>query len=159
MDPATEPAPGVLLIQGNSVVRKALKRELDRDGYAILAVNSLGDAAARVRSMTYRLVLCTDAQRSVAWSDDYELLIDKRGLLARSGGRYELYLPGIGVRAQAVLIMPCVETAGVRAAVAEVMTRLDRMSAPGASGASGASGPNPSRMSAWCRSKYSSQGD
>lgn len=129
MDPATEPAPGVLLIQSNSVLRKALRRELDRDGYALLAVNSLGEAVARLKSLSYRLVVCTDAQRSVAWTDDYELLIDTRGLLARSGGRYELYLPGIGVHAQAVLIMPCTDTAGVRSTVAEVMVRLDRMSA------------------------------
>jgi hypothetical protein len=131
MDQATEPAPGVLLIQSNSVVRKALRRELDRDGYALLAVNSLGEAVARLKSMSYRLVVCTDAQRSVAWTDDYELLIDTRGLLARSGGRYELYLPGIGVHAQAVLIMPCIEASGVRATVSEVMSRLDRMSAAG----------------------------
>jgi hypothetical protein len=125
-----EPVPGVLLIQGNSTLRKTLRRELERDGYAILAVNSLGEAVARLRTISYKLVVCTDAQRSVAWSDDYELLIETRGLLARSGGRYELYLPGTGVRAQAVLIMPCVDPAGVRGAVAEVMTRLDRMSGP-----------------------------
>lgn len=143
MHPVMEPAPGVLLIQGNSTLRKTLRRELDRDGYAVLAVNSLGEASARLKAMTYRLVVCTDAQRSVAWSDDYGLLIDTHGLLARSGGRYELYLPGIGVRAEAVLIMPCVEPAGVRSAVAEVMTRLDRKSAPGE-----ALRPSPSSVSA-----------
>jgi len=130
MDPATKPAPGLLLLQGNSALRKTLRRELERDDYAILAVNSIGEAVARLRTISYRLVVCADAQRSVAWSDDYELLVDKRGLLARSGGRYELYLPGIGVRAQAVLIMPCVDPASVRSAVAEAMTRLDRMSGP-----------------------------
>jgi CheY-like chemotaxis protein len=143
MDPATRPAPGLLLLQGNSALRKTLRRELERDGYAILAVNTIGEAVARLRTISYRLVVCTDAQRSVAWSDDYELLIDTRGLLARSGGRYELYLPGIGVRAQAVLIMPCADSAGVPAAVAEVMTRLDLMSAPRE-----AAGPSPPRVSA-----------
>jgi len=142
MDPAMELTPGVLLIQGNSALRKSLRRELERDPYAILAVNSLGEAVARLKTISYKLVVCTDAQRSVSWSDDYELLIDKRGLLTRSGGRYELYLPGVGVRTQAVLIMPCVDLAGVRGAVAEVMTRLDRMNAPGTPGES------PSRVSA-----------
>ena len=134
MDPAIEATPGVLLIQGNSTLRKTLRRELERDGYAILAVNSLGEAVARLRTISYKLVVCTDAQRSVSWSDDYELLIDKRGLLARSGGRYELYLPGAGVRSQAVLIMPCVDPGGVRSAVAEVMLRLDRMNSAATAG-------------------------
>jgi len=126
--PTAEPAPGLLLIQSNSTLRKTLRRELGRDGYAVLAVNSLGEALARLRTISYRLVVCTDAQRSVAWADDYELLIDTRGLLARSGGRYELYLPGIGVQARAVLIMPCGDTSGVRGVVAETMDRLNRMS-------------------------------
>jgi len=127
---AKEPPPGLLMIQSNSALRKTLRRELSRDGYAVLAVNSLGEALARLRSMSYKLVVCTDAQRSVSWADDYELLIDKRGLLTRSGGRYELYLPGIGVGARAVLIMPCIDPAGVRATVTETMARLDRMSDP-----------------------------
>ena len=142
MDPATKPAPGLLLLQGNSALRKTLRRELERDPYAILAVNSLGEAVARLRTISYKLVICTDAQRSVSWSDDYELLIDKRGLLARSGGRYELYLPGIGVRAQAVLIMPCADSSGVRSTVTEVMARLDRMTT------AAAPAPSPSRASA-----------
>jgi len=142
MDPTTKPAPGLLLLQGNSALRKTLRRELEQDGYAILAVNTIGEAAARLRTISYRLVICTDAQRSVAWSDDYELLIDKRGLLARSGGRYELYLPGIGVRAQAVLIMPCADSSGVRSTVTEVMARLDRMTT------AAAPAPSPSRASA-----------
>ena len=126
---AADQAPGLLMIQGNSVLRKNLRRELNRDGYAVLAVNSLGEAIARLKSISYRLVVCTDAQRSVSWADDYELLIDTRGLLARSGGRYELYLPGIGVHANAVLIMPCTDAATVRAVVAETMARLDKMAA------------------------------
>ena len=142
MDSAVDPAPGVLLIQASSALRKTLRRELERDPYAVLAVNSLGEAVARLRTISYKLVVCTDAQRSVSWSDDYGLLIDKHGLLARSGGRYELYLPGTGVRTQAVLIMPCADASGVRSTVTEIMARLDRMST------TAAPVPGPSRVSA-----------
>ena len=121
---ATTAAPGLLLIQGNTTLRKTLRADLSRAGYAVLAVNSLGEATARLRLRHYHLVVCSDMQRSVSWADDYELLIDRRRMLSRSGGRYELYFPAPGMGADGVLIMPCVDPASVRLAVNEVSARL-----------------------------------
>ena len=134
------PAPGLLLIQGNTSVRKELRAQLTRAGYAVLAVNSLGEATARLRMRQYHLVVCSDPQRSVSWADDYELLIDRKRMLTRSGGRYELYLPAPTMGADAVLIMPCLDPVAVRAAVNEVSARLGEWraaaeSAPRSSGA------------------------
>lgn len=127
---AINAALGVLLIQGNTTLRKTLRSHLGRAGYAVLAVNSLGEATARLRMRHYHLVVCSDLQRSVSWADDYDLLIDRRKLLARSGGRYELYFPAPGMGADAVLIMPCVDPAAVRMAVAEASLFVEQMRGP-----------------------------
>lgn len=120
-------APSLLLIQGNTTLRKALRSGLGRAGYAVLAVNSLGEAMARLRMRSYHLVICSDSQRSVSWADDYELLIDRRKLLSRSGGRYELYLPAHGMGADAVLIMPCVDPGAITLAVTEASTFVNQL--------------------------------
>lgn len=118
---------GLLLIQSNTAIRKTLRAELGRAGYAVLAVNSMGEATARLRMRTYHLVVCSDQQRSVSWADDYELLIDRRKLLSRSGGRFELYLPAAGMGTDGVLIMPCTEPATLRAAVNEASALIEQM--------------------------------
>ena len=122
-------APGLLLIQSNTAIRKTLRADLSRAGYAVLAVNSMGEAKARLATRTYHLVVCSDQQRSVSWADDYELLIDRRRLLSRSGGRYELYLPAAGMGTDGVLIMPCVDPSALRLAVNEASVLLDQMRA------------------------------
>lgn len=127
-------APSVLLIQGNTTLRKTLRADLGRAGYAVLAVNSLGEATARLRVRRYHLVVCSDQQRSVSWADDYELLIDRRRMLSRSGGRYELYLPAPGIGADGVLIMPCLDPTAVRQAVTEASIRLADLHAPSTAG-------------------------
>lgn len=124
-------APGLLLIQSNTAIRKTLRTDLTRAGYAVLAVNSMGEAKARLTLRTYHLVVCSDQQRSVSWADDYELLIDRRKLLSRSGGRYELYLPAASMGTNGVLIMPCADPAALRLAVNEASTLLDQMRATG----------------------------
>ncbi len=131
--------PGLLLVQGNTTLRKTFRRALERDSYAVLAVNSLGEALARLHARRYRLVVCTDLQRSTTWADDYELLIDRKASLSHSGGRYELYMPALGIGADAVMLMPSNDPDSVRLAVAEVIQRLDR-----ARGA--ASAPPPARQ-------------
>ena len=122
-------APGLLLIHSNTAIRKALRADLGRAGYAVLAVNSMGEARARLAVRTYHLVVCSDQQRSVSWADDYGLLIDRRKLLSRSGGRYELYLPAAGMGTDGVLIMPCSDPAALRMAVNEASALIDQMRA------------------------------
>ncbi len=126
---ATTAAPSLLLIQSNATLRKTLRTDLGRAGYAVLAVNSLGEATARLRMRQYHLVVCSDPQRSVSWADDYDLLIDRRKLLSRSGGRYELYLPASGMGTDAVLIIPCVDPRTLSAAVHEASVIVDQVRA------------------------------
>jgi len=120
-------ARSLLLIQSNTAVRKILRSDLGRAGYAVLAVNSMGEATARLRLRTYHLVVCSDQQRSVSWADDYDLLIDRRKLLSRSGGRFELYFPAAGMGTDGVLIMPCTDPALLRVAVKEAGVLLDQV--------------------------------
>jgi hypothetical protein len=120
---------GILLVERDSAQRKLMRKALDAEGYVVLAVNSMGEALARLRSHHYELVLCTDRHNSVTVSEDYGPLIDATGLLMRSTTGYELYLPGIGIDARAVLIIPSTDFHRVRTAVKDVVTRLERMSA------------------------------
>ena len=103
-DVASTAVRGVLLIERDSGQRKHLRRAIEGAGYAALAVNSIGEGLARLRAHHYDLVLCTDRNNSVTISEDYGPIIDATGLLARSSAGYELYLPGIGIDARAVLI-------------------------------------------------------
>jgi len=119
---------GILLIEQDSTLRKSMRRELDGDGHAVLAVNSIGEGLARLRSRHFELVLCTNRHGSKSIADDYGLLIDSTGLLARSAAGYELYLPGIGIDARAVLIIPTKDPQRVRGVVRDVWTRLERTS-------------------------------
>ena len=119
----------VLLIERESAQRKLLRRALEGAGYAALAVNSMGEGLARLRAHHYDLVLCTDRNNSVTISEDYGPIIDATGLLARSSAGYELYLPGIGIDARAVLIFPTTEVSRVVAALRDVHARLEKMSA------------------------------
>lgn len=120
---------GILLIERDSSQRKLMRKALDAERYVVLAVNSMGEALARLKSHHYDLVLCTDRHNSATVSEDYGPLIDATGLLARSTTGYELFLPGIGIDARAVLIIPTTDTQRVRTAVRHVSSRLERMSA------------------------------
>lgn len=122
-------AAGVLVIEPDSALRKELRRELEADGHAVLAVNSIGEALARLRSRHYELVLCTNRHGSKSLADDYGLLIDATSMLARSALGYELYLPGIGIDARAILIMPASDPHRVRGVVRDVLSRLERTAA------------------------------
>ena len=126
-DVASPAVKGVLLIERDSAQRKLLRRALEGAGYASLAVNSMGEGLARLRAHHYDLVLCTDRNNSVTISEDYGPIIDATGLLARSSSGYELYLPGIGIDARAVLIFPTTEVQRVIPAVRDVHARLERM--------------------------------
>ena len=119
---------GILLIEQDSANRKSLRRQLEGDGHAVLAVNSMGEALARLRSRHYDLVLCTNRHGSRSLSDDYGILIDSSGLLVRGTAGYEVYLPGIGIDARAVLIIPASEPLRVSGAVRDVLARIDRSS-------------------------------
>jgi ActR/RegA family two-component response regulator len=121
---------GILLIEHDSALRKSMRKQLEEDGHAVLAVNSMGEALARLRMRHYEFVLCTNRHGSRSLADDYGILIDQAGLLARSASGYEVYLPGIGIDARAVLIMPTSDPQRVSAAVREIRTRLERTSGP-----------------------------
>lgn len=117
---------GILLIEQDSALRKSMRRQLEEDGHAVLAVNSMGEALARLRSRHYEFVLCTNRHGSRSLADDYGILIDASGLLAHSASGYEVYLPGIGIDARAVLIMPTNDPQRVSVAVRDIWMRLER---------------------------------
>jgi|SRR5687767_1671164 hypothetical protein len=124
---------GVLLIEHESAMRKSIRRQLEGDGHAVLAVNSIGEALARLRLRHYEVVVCSTRHGSRSLADDYGILIDETGLLARSTTGYEVYLPGIAIDARAVLIIPTNDAHRVVTAVRDVWQRLDRSeSAPAA---------------------------
>jgi hypothetical protein len=124
-EPSNHPV-GILLIEQDSALRKSMRKQLEGDGHAVLAVNSMGEALVRLRTRHYELVVCTNRHGSRSMSDDYGLLIDSEGLLARSAVGYEVYLPGIGIDSRAVLLMPSNEPIRVSNAVTEVWARLER---------------------------------
>lgn len=117
---------GVLLIEQESWLRKAIRRRLEGDGHAVLAVNSIGEALARLRLRHYEFVVCTTRRSTRPLADDFGILIDETGLLARGTVGYEVYLPGIAIDARAVLIVPTNEPQHVSSAVRDVWSRLDR---------------------------------
>jgi ActR/RegA family two-component response regulator len=120
------PPVGILLIEQDSTLRKSMRRRLEDDGHAVLAVNSMGEALVRLRTRHYELVVCTNRHGSRSLADDYGILIDASGLLARSASGYEVYLPGIGIDARAVLIMPSSDPPRVSNAIRDVWARLER---------------------------------
>jgi CheY-like chemotaxis protein len=122
---------GVLLIEHDSTLRKSMRKQLEENGHAVLAVPSMGEALARLRLRHYEFVLCTNRHGSRSLTDDYGILIDAAGLLARSSNGYEVYLPGIGIDARAVLIIPTNDPQRVSAAVRDVSTRLVRTNGNG----------------------------
>ena len=103
-----------------------MRKQLEGDGHAVLAVTSMGEALARLRTRHYEFVLCTSRNGSRSPADDYGILIDASGLLARSASGYEVYLPGIGIDARAVVIMPSGEPSRVSSAVRDVWARLEK---------------------------------
>lgn len=121
--------PCLLLIERDSAQRKLMRRSLEAAGHAVLAVNSMGEALARLRVHHYELVLCTDRHNSATLSEDYGPLIDAAGLLARSAVGFELYLPGIGIDARAILIVPTTDPQRALIAVGDSTVRLERMTA------------------------------
>ena len=121
--------PCLLLIERDSAQRKLMRKSLEAAGHAVLAVNSMGEALARLRVHHYEMVLCTDRHNSATLSEDYGPLIDATGLLARSAVGYELYLPGIGIDARAILIVPTTDPHRALLAVRDSSSRLEKMSA------------------------------
>ena len=121
--------PCLLLIERDSAQRKLMRKSLEAAGHAVLAVNSMGEALARLRVHHYEMVLCTDRHNSATLSEDYGPLIDAAGLLARSSVGYELYLPGIGIDARAILIVPTTDPHRALLAVRDSSSRLEKMSA------------------------------
>ena len=120
--------PCLLLIERDSAQRKLMRKSLEAAGHAVLAVNSMGEALARLRVHHYEMVLCTDRHNSATLSEDYGPLIDSTGLLARSAVGYELYLPGIGIDARAILIVPTTDPQRALLAVGDSSSRLEKMS-------------------------------
>ena len=114
---------GILLLVSDSGLRKLLRRHLEREGHPVLAVGSIGDAIARLRSRHYPLVLCASGHQGAAMAEDYALLIDSRGMLARTGA-FELFLPGIGIDARGVLLVPVAEPGRVSDFVRQAAERL-----------------------------------
>ena len=121
--------PCLLLIERDSAQRKLMRKSLEAAGHAVLAVNSMGEALARLRVHHYEMVLCTDRHNSATLAEDYGPLIDAAGLLERSSVGYELYLPGIGIDARAILIVPTIDPQRALLAVRDSSSRLERMSA------------------------------
>jgi hypothetical protein len=120
--------PCLLLIERDSAQRKLLRKSLEAAGHAVLAVNSMGEALARLRVHHYEMVLCTDRHNSATLAEDYGPLIDVSGLLCRSAVGFELYLPGIGIDARAILIVPTTDPQRALLAVRDSARRLERMS-------------------------------
>lgn len=120
--------PCLLLIERDSAQRKLMRKSLEAAGHAVLAVNSMGEALARLRVHHYEMVLCTDRHNSATLAEDYGPLIDSSGLLSRNAAGFELYLPGIGIDARAVLIVPTTDPQRALLAVRDSSTRLERMS-------------------------------
>ena len=119
--------PCLLLIERDSAQRKLMRKSLEAAGHAMLAVNSMGEALARLRVHHYEMVLCTDRHNSATLAEDYGPLIDGSGLLARSPVGFELYLPGIGIDARAILIVPTTDPQRALLAVRDSASRLERM--------------------------------
>lgn len=111
----------VLLIQRQRMPRKQLRRSLDLDGYFVTAVSSAEDARVQLRARRYDLVVCTDRNA-------HDSLIDGSAPLLQATG-LELYLPGVGVNAHAVLVAPTRDPHHLRTAVRQALSRTSRMSA------------------------------
>lgn len=107
----------ILVVQGNVSLRKVMRTWLERSGFTVMAVGSMGEAAARLRSLEYALVVCNDRPRSVRWSEDYELLIDAKHPPVRADATHELHLPRTGLKTFGVLLMPSADPAAVRVAI------------------------------------------
>lgn len=121
--------PCLLLIERDSAQRKLMRNNLEAAGLAVLAVNSMGEALARLRVHHYEMVLCTDRHNSATLAEDYGPIIDGTGLLARSPVGFELYLPGIGINARAILIVPTTDPQRALLAVRDSSARIERMAA------------------------------
>jgi hypothetical protein len=111
----------VLLIQRQRMPRKQLRRSLDLDGYQVTTVSSTEDARIQLRGRHYNLVICTDRNGHDSLIDGSSPLLETPGL--------ELYLPGVGVNADAVLIAPTRDPHHLRSAVRQALSRTSRMSA------------------------------
>lgn len=111
----------VLLIQRQKLPRKQLRRSLELDGYLVTPVSSVDDARVQLRDRRYNLVVCTDRNADVSLIDGSSPLLQSTGL--------ELYLPGVGVNAHAVLVAPTRDPHHLRTAVRQALSRTSRMSA------------------------------
>ena len=116
----------ILVVQGNVSVRKAVRSSLERAGYAVMVVGSVGEAAARLRLLDYDVVVCNDRQRSTKWSEDYEQLLDARHPPVRADATHELHLPRAELKTLGVLLMPGSDPAALQAAIEEALRVLSR---------------------------------
>ena len=114
----------VLLIQRQKLPRKQLRRSLELDGYFVTSVSSEDDARTQLRDRRYDLVVCTDRNSHALHAS----LIDESAPLLQTTG-LELYLPGVGVNAHAVLVAPTRDPHHLRTAVRQALSRTKRMSA------------------------------
>jgi len=119
----------VLLVERDSSPRRSLKRALDHEGHAVVAVNSIGEALARLRSSAYDVVVLTGARESRAIAEEYELLIDASSKLATRMTDSDAYLPGIGIHTSLVLIVASREPHRVSGAVRDCEALLRRRQA------------------------------
>lgn len=128
---------GMLLIQRDSATRKSLRKAVEGDGHAVLAVPSVAEAMSRLHLRQFDLVVHTDPMGNGDLEEECGWLIDARGLLLRSPMGFDLYLPGIGIGARAVLIVPSSDPQRVSSAIRAGIARLGTRSTA-ASGAPGA---------------------
>ena len=113
----------ILLFERQTTARRALRQALERDGHAVLAVPSIGEALHRLRSRQYDIAVCTDARERPS-DEDFELLVDTNGVVAHHAAGYDLFLPGAGIHASMVMIIRTNDPQRVRGAVHEYVKRF-----------------------------------
>jgi hypothetical protein len=114
----------ILLIQGNGGIRRKFREDLERHALRVVVVGAVSDAAARARASAFTIVVNTNLQRSVHWWEDHTLLAERRSLLLRETGRFELYLPAPGIHARGILVMPGDDPQALRSIIALSLERL-----------------------------------
>jgi hypothetical protein len=118
----------VLLIQPETAHRKVLRVELEKAGGHVIAVDSGAEALVRLRWRRYDLVIFSGRVDRPPAAEDFEILVDRSGLLSTEGG-YALYAPCAGVRAAAVLVVSSVDPSSVAASMQAVRSRVIQMGA------------------------------
>lgn len=96
----------ILLIQGNGAIRRRLRDALTSHGISVTVASAIGEASARARLAPFTLIVNTNLQRGNDWWEDHALIAERRGLVLRNPGKYELYRTLPEVRALGVLVAP-----------------------------------------------------